>query len=799
MKKKFLIEGMTCTACQGHVFNAGNNLKDVSNVNVNLITNTLELDTNLNNQEIISAVKLAGYKATPIEENIYQKKDNTQKNKLIISLVFWVLLMIIAMGSMANIPLLSFFMTTEGAIYYSVIQIVLLVPIVILNFHYFINGFKRLFKLAPTMDSLVAIGSTFSILYGIYGTIMIIYGMSINNETIIHQFHHDLYFEGAGTILTLVSVGKFIETHSKAKTSNALNMLLDLTGKKTLLVKDNKEEEIDIDQIEVGNILKIIPGMSIPVDGKIIKGTSNVDESSISGEAIPILKNKNSKVISGTMNLDGVIYIKATSTIKTSTLSQIIKMVEDVSLSKAPLTRIADKVSGVFVPIVIGLALITFIIWICVTRDFAFSISLAISVLVISCPCALGLATPIAAMIASGIGAKNHILFKNHEALEKLSVIDTVVLDKTGTITNGKPIIKSYTSYDDKFFNILYGLEKNSSHPLAKCIVNYCKENKIKGEKLTSIKNIPGLGIKGNLNNIEFYAGNKKLFEKFNLDLKMINENNSSLIILGTNNKLYGYVLIDDTLKDNSSYAISLFKKDKIRTIMLTGDQENNAQYVKDISGVDEAYGNLLPIDKANKIIELNKNHKTLMIGDGINDAVALESAFVSMAIGAGSDIALESSDIILSSNDLLSAYNAYRLSKKTITNIKFNLFWAFFYNVIAIPLAMGALYIPFGIKLNPMIASFAMCLSSISVVLTAMTLFNFKNVEVKTMEKEIFVEGMMCTHCEHHVKEALEKIKGVKEATPDFKTGKVILKCSKEIKNEDIAKAVLKAGYKLK
>ena len=362
MKKKFLIEGMTCTACQGHVFNAVNNLKDVSNVNVNLITNTLELDTNLNNQEIISAVKLAGYKATPIEENIYQKKDNTQKNKLIISLVFWILLMIIAMGSMANIPLLSFFMTTKGAIYYSVIQIVLLVPIVILNFHYFINGFKRLFKLAPTMDSLVAIGSTFSILYGIYGTIMIIYGMSINNETIIHQFHHDLYFEGAGTILTLVSVGKFIETHSKAKTSNALNMLLDLTGKKALLVKDNKEEEIDIDQIEVGNILKIIPGMSIPVDGKIIKGTSNVDESSISGEAIPILKNKNSKVISGTMNLDGVIYIKATSTIKTSTLSQIIKMVEDVSLSKAPLTRIADKVSGVFVPIVIGLALITFII-----------------------------------------------------------------------------------------------------------------------------------------------------------------------------------------------------------------------------------------------------------------------------------------------------------------------------------------------------------------------------------------------------------------------------------------------------
>ena len=800
MRKKFNVKGMTCAACQSHVYNAVSKLDDARNINVNLIANTLELETdNLKDIEIISAVKKAGYDASVFESLDYKSASHNRKTKLTLSIIFWAMLMIFSMGSMFDIPLLNFFMSIEGALWYSLIQIILLAPIVILNFHYFTNGFKRLFKLTPNMDSLVAIGSCASIIYGIYGTIMIIIGLQSNNQDLIHKYQMDLYFEGAGTILTLVSIGKFIELFSKNKTSESLKILLDLTGKKTIRVSNNVEEEIDVDNISIDDTLKIMAGMAIPVDGIIIKGEANVDESSMTGEPLPVFKKVNDNVISGTINNDGVILIKTTSTSKDSTISKIVEMIENVSKSKAPLTRIVDKVSSIFVPVVIGLSLISFIIWMIINKDFSFAISIAISVLVISCPCALGLATPIAAMIASGIGARNHLLFKSHEALEKLSSIDTVVFDKTGTITKGQFNVVKVNSFDDRFLSILYNIEKDSTHPLAKAIVSYCSKLNVSSLNIKDVTTFPGKGIMCSYDNDTYYAGNKTLFDNTDLDLSSYDFENHSVIILGTKTKLLGYVLISDTVKENSKFAISLFKKNNIKTIMLTGDNLNNANYIKNLVDIDEVYADVLPSQKADIILNLEKDHNVLMVGDGINDSIALEAASVGMAIGAGSDVALESANIILSRNDLLDAYNAYKLSCRTTFNIKLNLFWAFFYNSIAIPIAMGVLYIPFGIKLNPMIASLAMCLSSISVVLTALTLFKFKKVEVKKMETLIRVEGMMCPHCEKHVKDALLKVEGIIEVIPSFKNSEVLIKHINELDLNKIKEIISKEGYIMK
>lgn len=726
MKKKFLVKGMSCSACVSSVEKAVCKIEGISNVNVSLMNNSLELETEIvSDEEIIKVVKKAGYKISKYDTK-YNEISHIKKSKLIVSVMFLIILLYIAMGSMMGLPLPSFLEGPYNSLYFILSQVIVLIPIIVLNFNYFKSGFYKLFKGSPNMDTLVAVGSTASIIYGIFATIMIIIGLRNNDLELVHKYHMDLYFESAGTILTVVSIGKYIEAKSKGKTSDAIKMLLDLSGKTACVINGDKEEIIDVDKIKENDIIKVMAGGSIPVDGIIIEGNGSFNESSITGESIPVHKEINDKIISGSILLDSVIYFKATTTSKNSTIANIVKLVEEAASSKAPIARLADKISAKFVPTVMILSLLTFITWIIFSKDLELSLSIGISVLVVSCPCALGLATPIAIMISTGVAAKNHILVKDAKSLENLSNINAVVFDKTGTITKNNLKIEEIKSFDNEFINILGSLEKDSNHPLSKPINNYIIENNIEIYDVKNHKTIPGKGIEGEINNNQYYVGNKKFIEE-KLNKKILDINTNHSIIILASDKVLGYVTIIDEIKENSKYTIELFKKQNIKTIMLTGDNINSANYVKDIVQVDEVIAEVLPDEKGNVVKKLKRKNNVLMIGDGINDAVALESANISMAIGNGSDIAIESADFILTNNDLYQSYVAYELSKKTIKNIKLSLFWAFFYNVICIPIACGILYPFFGIKFNPMLASIAMSCSSVCVVLNALRLFRFK------------------------------------------------------------------------
>ena len=730
MRKKFCVKGMSCASCVSHVEKAVAKLGNSENINVSLLNNTLELDTDiLTDEEIMKAVKKAGYKISKIEDNSYNKTSNSKKIKLIISVIFLILLLYVAMGSMIGLPLPSFISGMDHILAFAFTQIILLIPIVVLNFNYFSSGYSKLFRGNPNMDTLVAVGATASILYGFFAITMIIIALNNNDMATVHKYHMDLYFESAGTILTLVSVGKYIEAKSKGKTSDSIKMLLDLSGKTAIRVDQefNNEQEIKVEEIKIDDLIKVGAGQIVPVDGIIIKGEGSFDESSVTGESIPVHKETSDKVISGSINTDGIVYFKATSTTTTSTIAQIVNLVEEAASSKAPIARLADKISGKFVPVVMILSVITFIIWIICSKDLELSLSIGISVLVVSCPCALGLATPIAIMISTGVAAKNHILIKDAKSLEALHNIDTIVLDKTGTITSGKLSIKSVNEYDSLFLPVLGSLEKASSHPIAKAINNYIEENNIVLKDVENFLTVPGLGVEGVVDGEKYYAGNKKYIQDKIKDLSLDIESYLGIVIVASEEKVLGYITISDTIKESSIEAIENFKRQGIKTIMLTGDNKNSANYVKELAHVDEVIAEVMPDEKGNVIKELKKDHFVLMVGDGINDAVALEEANVAMAIGSGSDIAIESADIILVKNDLMDAFTAYELSKKTIKNIKMSLFWAFFYNVICIPIACGILYPFFEIKFNPMLASLAMSLSSVCVVLNALRLFNFR------------------------------------------------------------------------
>ena len=727
MKKKFLIEGMSCSACQARVNKAVSKIDGVYNVNVNLVNNTLDLETEtVTDKEIIKAVEDAGYKAKNFEKLNYQKNSKAKLTKLIISIILLVILLYVSMGSMHpfNFPLPTF-ISMDNPIGFACIQLTLLIPIIILNFNYFSSGFHKLFKLAPNMDSLVALGATAAILYSLYETIRIIIDPSDPNK-----YHMNLYYEGAAMILTFVSVGKYIEQSSKNKTSNAIEMLLDLAGKETILVTDEGEKIRPVEDIKINDILKIPSGASIPVDGIVIDGSANVNEATITGESSPVFKEKDSILYAGTINEDGILYFKATSNIENSTLAKIASLVEEAASSKAPISRMVDKVSLVFVPAIILISLITFIIWILVSHEFALSFNMAVSVLVISCPCALGLATPIAIMISTGVAAKSHILVKKAESLENLGKINCVVMDKTGTITEGKLTVIEENIFDDKFIDIIYSLEKESTHPLAKAIVNkYENANRL---DYINYHNEIGKGIIATIDNITYYCGNAKLIkENTNLEINYDFKKQSS-IILADDKHVLGYVLIADKIKDSSIKAIDLFKKNNIKTIMLTGDNKDNALYIQEMVHVDEVKSDVLPDQKSAIIKELQSKYNVLMIGDGVNDSIALKQANIGMAIGAGADIAMEACDVILVKNSLMDAYIAYRLSKKTMLNIKENLFWALIYNCICIPIAAGALY-TLGISLTPGFAALAMSLSSVCVCLNALRLYLF-NKEVKKM-----------------------------------------------------------------
>ncbi len=735
IRKKYTVRGMNCASCSAHVEHSVKNLEGVSFVEVSLMGATMIVEYDeaiLDDVKIIDTVNSGGFKASIYVKNRaindeIQKNDKLRFKKLISSIVLMIILMYFSMGETLHLPLPLIF--DKYVFINPIIQLILLIPIIILNNNYYINGIKRLIKLSPNMDSLVAIGSIASLVYGLFSTIMLIIGSINNNIDLIHTYYMQLYFESAGMILTLVSLGKFIENKSKGKTTKAISKLLDLTPKKALILKDNQEVEISVDDIKIKDQIIIKPGTNIPIDGVVLSGLSSVNESSLTGEAIPVLKEQGSIVRSGTINLNGVLIIEATCESTDTTLQKIIDLVEVASNSKAPIARLADKVSLYFVPIVICISLITFIIWILTKQPFSFALSRAISVLVISCPCALGLATPIAIMLGTYKAVDFGILIKSGEALELLNNVNVVVFDKTGTLTYGMPKVTDIISIDinkEELIKIAYSLEKNSEHPLAYSINTYAKENNIEHYEVINFENIIGYGVKGHIGSDEIYCGRLDVIES---DIyKNLQNEGKSVICVTKNNKLIGFVALKDLIKDNTIHVINEMKELNIKPVMLTGDNETLANIVANEIGIKDVISGVLPDGKASVIESLKQDSKIVaMVGDGINDSVALTYANIGIAMGNGTDVAIDSASIILMNDDLNNIITMFELSHKVINNIKMNLFWAFFYNAIFIPLASGALYPLFGITLNPMICALAMSMSSICVVMNALRINRFK------------------------------------------------------------------------
>lgn len=880
MKERFDVTGMTCSACSSHVEKSVGKLTGVENVSVNLLTNSMQVEFDENKLDtagIIKAVEDAGYGAevkdghaksgtktsgqSDSQENrglsAVEQNVKNMKKRLIVSLIFWIPLMYVSMGHMIyqwlNIPMPPFTMNflhgNENAITYAFTQFLLLLPILIANHKYFKNGFKTLWHRSPNMDSLIAIGAGAAILYGIFAIYRIGYAMGHGDMAVVHQYAHDLYFESAGTILTLITIGKYLETKSKGKTSEAITKLLNLAPKTVTVVRDGVEQVVDAADVEKGEIFLVKPGESVAVDGIVLEGKSSFDESAITGESIPVPKQEGDTIVSASMNKSGLIRAKATKVGEDTTIAQIIRLVEEASSSKAPIAKVADKIAGVFVPTVITIALITGVIWLISGATFEFAMSTAIAVLVISCPCALGLATPVAIMVGTGKGAENGILIKSGDALETAHQIDTVVLDKTGTITQGKPVVTDIICAAGKnadktqLLQIAGSLEKGSEHPLAEAIVNYCVTNNISLEKVTDFNALFGKGIEGTVSGTHYYAGNEKMMEEKGISLSTEQKNQIQALakqgrtplLFADEKQFLGIVAVADVVKPTSKEAVQKFRDYGIHVIMLTGDNEVTAQAIKEQVGIDEVIAGVLPTQKEEKISALKQaGHKVAMIGDGVNDAPALASADVGIAIGAGTDVAIESADIVLMKNDLLDAVGAVKLSRAVIRNIKENLFWAFFYNSIGIPLAAGVLYPLFQIKLNPMFGAAAMSLSSVCVVSNALRLRWVKLHDAKktqidphqdvaactmadinqhnaldnnikstnndkgesTMTTTISIEGMMCAHCQAHVEKALKEVAGVTEVTVSLENKNAVVTGDASV--EALKQAVVDAGYEV-
>ena len=799
MKKKFTITGMSCAACQAHVNKAVTKL-NVNECNVNLISNTMEVDydeTKLNENDIINAVIKEGYGASILDENYLDTTSKTvdkKKRNLIISIILLIILMYFSMGSMINLP--SF--TQNAGLINVIIQVLLSSIIIGFNFHYYTSGFKKLVKLSPNMDSLVALGSSASYLYGIYNFIRMLIALINKDLNSAHHYSMNLYFESAAMIVTLVSVGKYLEGLSKKQTSLAIEELVGLLPKVVIKKVENDLIETKLEDVEVNDLIYLKPYEFVALDGVIIEGESFFDESSITGESKLVHKKENDSLISGSVNGSQGITYKVNKKASDSTISKIIEMVEEASNSKMPLARIADKVALYFVPIVMAISLIAFIIWMIVKNDFTFALDIAISILVISCPCALGLATPLVVMIATGIGAKNHILIKGAESLENLHNIDTIVIDKTGTITKGKMDVDDKIEYVNESLSILASIEKHSDHPLGYSLKDIANNDL----EITNIENHIGKGISGLYNNERYYVGSIKLIkevckEEINEDILNLEKEGKNVVLISTSNKIQALVTLKDQVKESSLLALSLFKKEGIEVIMATGDNEEIASLIAKEVGINRFKANCMPLDKKELIDELHKeNKKVLMIGDGINDAVSLASSDVSIAVDSKVDVAKNTSDIVLVESDLLVAYNAYYLSKKTVKNIKINLFWAFFYNIIAIPLASGVFYEPFGIKLSPMLGALCMSLSSLCVCLNALRLRNIKWKEIKNMKLEFYVDDMMCMHCVSRIKEALS-VKGIENINIDLDSKLVSVETN--LKKEAVFKLIKKAKYKVR
>lgn len=855
--EKYMITGMSCSACSSRVEKAVSKLTGISKTSVNLLTNSMqvEYDENiLDSRTIIDAVVHAGYGAsldggkssiqneTPTVN--VSSEIKSMKHRLLWSILFLIPTMYIAMHHMFlewfGLPVFegfkAIFHGPENAITFAFSQFLLILPIMYLNRKYYSNGFRNLFHGAPNMDSLVGMGSMASAIFGVFAIFRIGWGMGHGDWALVETYSSNLYFESAGMIVTLITVGKYLETRAKGKTSTAIEKLMKLAPKQASVLRNGIETIIPIEELVVGDEIIVRPGEQIPADGTICQGTTNIDESTITGESIPVEKQPGDTVTSATMNKTGSIHFLANRVGADMTINQIIKLVDEASASKAPIAKIADTIAGIFVPAVITLAILVTIIWYFILgTDLEFAFSIGISILVISCPCALGLATPVAIMVGTGKGAENGILIKSGDALETAHAIDTVVMDKTGTITEGKPKItdiKTYTGTEESLLSLAAGMEKGSEHPLAEAIMTYANEHDVTPTTMTDFKALFGRGIQASIQGQVYYAGNEALMQEIHLDISpyraylntLADEGKTPLIFADTS-QVIGIIAAADTEKASSAAAIAAFKKMGIHVVMLTGDNKRTAEAIRKRLHISQVIAEVLPQDKEKHIAQLqDAGHIVAMIGDGINDAPALAKANLGMAISAGTDVAIESADAVLMRNDLLDAVSAVRLSKAVIKNIKENLFWAFFYNVITIPLAAGLLYPTYGIKLSPMIGAAAMSMSSVCVVMNALRLRFFKpnhivgtvsretthetshihstetiqKEGISTMKTTLHIEGMMCQHCQKHVHDALAAMDGVTDVTVDLEGKKADVTATKDISTDDFAKVITDAGYEL-
>jgi len=839
--EKYIITGMSCSACSSRVEKCASALTGVGKASVNLLTNSMQITYDekvISSGAIIKAIEKEGYGAslsgTKVNvggekekpKNLVAEEIKKMKFRLLWSFIFLFPMMYVSMHGMLShifgIPLPEFmikiFGGSENAITFAFAQFLLVLPIVYLNRTYYKVGFTTLLHRAPNMDSLIAVGSGAAITYGVFAIFRIGYGLGHGDMTLVNQYRADLYFESAGMILTLITVGKFLESKSKGKTSEAIEKLMDMAPKEATVERNGQEVVLSIEELAVGDIVLTKPGERIAADGIIVAGTTSIDEAVITGESIPTEKHVGDKVVAATINKNGFIKFKADKVGEDTTISQIIKLVDEASSSKAPIAKLADKIAGIFVPIVMLIALVASASWLVWGASFEFALSIGISILVISCPCALGLATPVAIMVGTGKGAENGILIKSGEALEIAHSIDTVVMDKTGTITEGKPIVTDIIPVGiskETLASIAAGIEKGSEHPLAEAILEYVKQNEIISRPMQDFLSVFGKGIQATKDNELYIAGNEAMLEEKGIDIVDIKPMLDSLadegktpLIFAKGQKLLGIIAVADVEKASSKEAIKLFKDMKINVVMLTGDNKRTAEALRKRLHIPEVIAGVMPADKAKHIAKLQAaGHKVAMIGDGINDAPALAKADLGIAIGAGTDVAIESADAVLVRNDLLDAVSAVKLSKAVIRNIKQNLFWAFFYNSIGIPLAAGLLYPEFGLKLNPMFGAAAMSMSSVCVVLNALRLRWFKiehkvakiaKKEETKMQVELKIEGMMCAHCQKHVHDALSKMDGVTEVKVDLEGKKASVSATKDISQDEFGKVIADAGYTL-
>ena len=837
--EQYTVTGMSCAACAARVEKAVSGVKGVTACSVNLLTNSMGVQGTAAADEIMAAVRGAGYEAAPKKGNnarsmpassdgdaLKDRETPALKKRLFASLGFWIVLMYVSMGHMMwSWPLPSFFGGNHVAM--GLLQLLLTVAIMVINQKFFISGFQSLWHRAPNMDALVALGAAAAFGYSTFALFAMTDAQVKGNTAAVMAYMHEFYFESAATILTLITLGKMLEARSKGKTTDALKGLMKLAPKTATLDRDGTEITVPVEQVAKGDIFIVRPGENIPVDGTVLEGNSAVDESTLTGESIPVDKTGGSAVSAGTLNQSGFIRCEATRVGEDTTLSQIIQMVSDAAATKAPIAKVADKVSGVFVPAVIVIAAITVMAWLIAGETVGFALARGISVLVISCPCALGLATPVAIMVGSGMGAKNGILFKTAVSLEKTGKTQIVALDKTGTITQGEPrvtdLIPANGRSEKELLSIAYTLEKKSEHPLARAITQRAEQEGLAADEAEQFKALPGNGLTASLGgavllggSYQFINGQIPVPDEIKADSERLSEEGKTPLFFACGGELYGIIAVADTIKEDSPQAIKEMQNMGIHVVMLTGDNERTAKAIGARAGVDEVIAGVLPDGKESIIRELQQKGNVIMVGDGVNDAPALTSADIGIAIGAGADVAIDAADVVLMKSRLTDVPAAIRLSRATLRNIHENLFWAFIYNVIGIPLAAGVWIGVLGWQLNPMFAAAAMSLSSFSVVTNALRLNFFRmydskrdhkirnqpktttEKEKKAMEKTLKIEGMMCGHCEMHVKKALQALDGVKQAEVSCTTGTAVVTLEKEIADDALKQAVADEGYQV-